>query len=191
MARSPVPKSLWFNQTADIVQALWPGQPRGYVCPLCPKPRILLAKSLTVEHAPPKELGGSAITLTCKTCNSMAGTALDAQAVVARRMLRFWRGEISSPVRCRLQFGPASVNVEVLHTPEGFQIRGLPANTDPVQQKALEGELARLTDSKEWDGYTFQITTPTFRFHPRRAALAWLRAAYVVAFAALGYSYCV
>ncbi|NVO84228.1 hypothetical protein [Hymenobacter terrestris] len=36
---------------------------------------------LTIEHAPPESLGGSGGTLTCKECNSTAGTEIDAYLV--------------------------------------------------------------------------------------------------------------
>lgn len=50
-----------------------------YLCPICLRPHIDLNSDdpLTLEDAPPKSLGGSANTLTCKTCNNTAGHEID------------------------------------------------------------------------------------------------------------------
>lgn len=50
-----------------------------YLCPICLRPHKDLNSDdpLTLEDAPPKSLGGSANTLTCKTCNNTAGHNID------------------------------------------------------------------------------------------------------------------
>lgn len=50
-----------------------------YLCPICLQPHKDLNSddALTLEDAPPKSLGGSAKTLTCKTCNNTAGYKID------------------------------------------------------------------------------------------------------------------
>lgn len=50
-----------------------------YLCPICLRPHKDLNSDdpLTLEDAPPKSLGGSANTLTCKTCNNTAGHKID------------------------------------------------------------------------------------------------------------------
>ena len=58
-----------------------------YVCPICAKGydrHQLEAGTLTLEHVPPKSLGGKGIVLTCKNCNSTAGHSVDA-ALANRR----------------------------------------------------------------------------------------------------------
>ena len=55
----------------------------NYICPICLEhfsPKDLnqeLPNPLTLEDAPPKSLGGSANTLTCKKCNNTLGTQID------------------------------------------------------------------------------------------------------------------
>jgi len=50
-----------------------------YLCPICLRPHKDLNSEdpLTLEDAPPKSLGGSANTLTCKSCNNTAGYKID------------------------------------------------------------------------------------------------------------------
>ena len=50
-----------------------------YICPMCLRPHkdINSDDPLTLEDAPPKSLGGSANTLTCKSCNNTAGHKID------------------------------------------------------------------------------------------------------------------
>ena len=50
-----------------------------YLCPICLRPHKDLNSDdpLTLEDAPPKSLGGSANTLTCKSCNNTAGHKID------------------------------------------------------------------------------------------------------------------
>lgn len=50
-----------------------------YLCPICLQPHQDLNSNdpLTLEDVPPKSLGGSANTLTCKSCNNTAGYKID------------------------------------------------------------------------------------------------------------------
>lgn len=50
-----------------------------YLCPICLKQHNDLYSNdpLTLEDTPPKSLGGSANTLTCKSCNNTAGHQID------------------------------------------------------------------------------------------------------------------
>jgi len=51
-----------------------------YICPVCLQhfENVDGSNPLTLEDAPPKSLGGKASILTCKKCNNVAGTAIDA-----------------------------------------------------------------------------------------------------------------
>lgn len=55
------------------------GKRDNYLCPICLRPHkdINSDTPLTLEDAPPKSLGGSANTLTCKSCNNTAGHKID------------------------------------------------------------------------------------------------------------------
>src|SRR5260370_40382262 len=55
-----------------------------YLCPLCLDVMLTVEEfatgELTVEHVPPETLGGDDMVLTCKGCNSQAGSWFDAEA---------------------------------------------------------------------------------------------------------------
>ena len=56
-------------------------------CPIClsafTRNRTSAGRTVTLEHVPPKSLGGQARCLTCKRCNAAAGHAIDQAAAVA------------------------------------------------------------------------------------------------------------
>lgn len=55
------------------------GDKNVYLCPICLRPHVDLDSKdpLTLEDAPPKSLGGTANTMTCKSCNNTAGHKID------------------------------------------------------------------------------------------------------------------
>ena len=90
------------------------------------------------------------------------------------------------PARAHLRTGGETLNIEVLATGKSILAFVLPHNNDPQRLASAEAELARLAaEGGQWSGQM------TFYKHIRyRAALVgWLRAAYLAAFAALGYRY--
>ena len=63
---------------------------RGNIaCPLCMTPfsrdRASAGRAVTLEHVPPKALGGQTRCLTCKQCNADTGRAIDQAAALATR----------------------------------------------------------------------------------------------------------
>jgi len=58
-------------------------------CPLCFTPftraEASSGRTVTLEHVPPKALGGRALCLTCKSCNSAAGREADQMAAMNAR----------------------------------------------------------------------------------------------------------
>ncbi len=67
------------NLNLLIDNGLVSGDKDVYLCPVCLRPHkdINSDDPLTLEDAPPKSLGGSANTLTCKSCNNTAGHKID------------------------------------------------------------------------------------------------------------------
>jgi HNH endonuclease len=55
-----------------------------YICPLCFDVMLTVeefeTKELTIEHVPPKALGGSELVLTCRKCNNDTDGKFDAEA---------------------------------------------------------------------------------------------------------------
>ena len=60
-------------------------------CPICltsfTRDAVAQGQNVTLEHAPPKTLGGSEMCLTCTTCNSSAGGKLDQAAAMMNRAM--------------------------------------------------------------------------------------------------------
>lgn len=143
---------------------------------------------LTTEHVPPKSLGGRRLVLTCQSCNSRAGTEVDSQMLHLEQVYDFAQGTMTRPARARLEIGGETLNVELLATGNGIQLVALPRTNDPRRQATVEAEWERLARDRQWPGYEFRITSYE-RVRYRAALVGWLRAAYLVAFAALGYHY--
>jgi hypothetical protein len=189
MSKSAQQRAALFDRGATAVSLLLSELKDLYACPLCGQlfddP---MSPDLTLEHVPPRQLGGRRITLTCRDCNSTSGHNLDAQMQTLEEWFEFAAGQTRRPLRTRLKFGDALVNVDVEHQADGFKFLGLPKLNHPASQQAWVDELNRLVDSDLFDGYRFGVEFVR-KLRPRRAYVGWLRAAYLAAFAALGYSY--
>jgi hypothetical protein len=140
---------------------------------------------LTLEHAPPHSSGGKPIALTCRECNTGAGAALDHEMQHLRNLLGFARAAMPQPVLMHARVGAARVTVSVDTPDGGYQVRGRPRHNHPANQEQFETEMARLGHGERID----LKLSPVKPFRFDRAKLGWLRAAYIVAFAALGYRY--
>jgi hypothetical protein len=70
-----------FDRGASALHALSPSVQDVYGCPLClrgfSKDEVEADGMLSDEHAPPESLGGEVVCLTCRDCNSSAGSQLD------------------------------------------------------------------------------------------------------------------
>ena len=151
-----------------------------YVCPLCIRgiDRQSLSK-LTREDAPPKSLRGRRLALTCKDCNSGAGSDLDSHMVAEDN---FQRGWASRPLLSKIAIGDVTANVEL--SVERPEIRV--ANFCRRNSRATSDALARELDTISGKEFDLIIRLD---HDARLAQIGWLRSAYVIAFAALGYSY--
>ena len=142
---------------------------------------------MTFEHVPPRSQGGKELVLTCSTCNSQAGSSIDAH--LSKRNLFE-----------RLEFNP-SVPPKVLFEFEGFKVNAI--TTRKINQvtikfsdktnnpKAYTEFLARLSEmAKEGlgDGCEFSIT-PKAEYRPRLASISDLKSSFLIAFAKFGYRY--
>jgi hypothetical protein len=148
---------------------------------------------LTLEHVPPKALGGRGIALTCRTCNNVAGHTVDA-AVSRREELWKFRdlvleGTGESPVYAALEINGVPVNVKVALEADGTRVIHLLAvNNDPelvarVSEHLERGSVQGVLEAKE-----FTLTSRA-EYHVRRAMVGDLRTAYLTTFATFGYRY--
>lgn len=187
-----VSTTAWFERGADAFERARPGYPRVYVCPLCLigfKPEALkeTPSPLTREHIPPRAVGGRQTILTCSGCNCPAGHELDDELAAHERQLDFATGTMSRPMRARAGMGGNDLNVAIQHVGDSMIVQVPPRTNDPRAEETYRAELDRLVDAgtREWSLNLALV--PRVRY--RRALLGWLRAAYLAAFAALGYRY--
>lgn len=81
-------------------EALLPTDEDWYLCPLCVDVVFTVSefetKELSIEHVPPKALGGDEMVLTCRKCNNVAGSKFDAEAAKRENLMRFLAGRSGS-----------------------------------------------------------------------------------------------
>ena len=179
----------------DILAAAWPansGVP--YVCPLClhafPIEALEHPRGLTLEHAPPKALGGRIVALTCWPCNNGSGIGLDHEMQKADRPIDILRGEHAGDhlIRLRINDGP-SLTFRVNTQDRTFVMLGKDGVDDPAARVAFLAEMQRMQSEGFRSTDRFNMDFFKDRYNERRARAGWLRAAYLVAFAAFGYRY--
>lgn len=176
------PKQRWFNDGADAFERATERAPGGYVCPLCLRVCTTL-EDVTFEHAPPASVGGRRVCLTCDECNSTAGHSLDAELSRAERTRSWSRGTLGKPMRARAVVKGIPLNVDVDWRPEGVSIVGLPEYNDPANTAA---HVSLATSGEPW---VEPITITYPGYVEAKARVGWLRSAYLVAFALMGYRY--
>ncbi len=176
---------------ADAVERVFVDAPRCYVCPLCLRgflPRALDYGLLTLEHIPPRRMGGKPAALTCRECNNTAGHGLDNHLVAYNDNLDFAMGQMERalPGRYHHDGGP-ELNVSVLKGTAGIQVSVEPARNHPGKQAQAQAEWARFVASGT-GGVGIHVTLDR-PYAARRAFVAALRVAYLAGFAFLGYRY--
>lgn len=199
-----------FSQNLDWVKeypsiSFKPDFSNGYICPLCFNVFFekdldsSLPNYLTLEDIPPKSLGGKPIALTCKTCNSKCGHDLDAHLLKnlllndAKMFLPNSKNDVSFELNGNIINGIFKVDKE------GKIIFDLqPNRSNPNQAKKFINQI--VPKRTFYDPFInreefFNINnyrTPTFNmklkenFNEKRAEVALLRIAYLLAFATLG-----
>lgn len=189
----------WFDEGAPMLRlvavrlGLAASLPAGedcYACPLCLDIFVRQAAidgELTEEHVPPKSLGGRGLLLTCGGCNNAAGSKIDAQAAHQREVVDFARGAAGAMVSVTIHADGVPLRGEARWTDRGLEIFGVPQRNNPMKQaehlRTLDAFVERGTPNP-----SVVITTKT-HFEEVRVRLSWMRSAYMVAFAALGWSY--
>lgn len=193
----------WVKENSSI--SFIPDFTNGYICPLCFEVffekdlDLNLENHLTLEDIPPKSLGGRPEALTCKKCNNESGKELDVHLL--NRLL-----EIDSK-----SFLPNSKTAATYEI-NGFKMNGVfefdkdgkailnfePKHSNP---KDADSFMTNLFPTKTILNPLFhpnrllynKLSSPTFNLQPkylksdeRRAEIALLRIAYLIAFSTLG-----
>jgi len=168
-----------------------------YLCPICSgefQEAAAVSGELTLEHVPPRSVGGRGIALTCRVCNSTAGytaeSALSAREE-NRRFEEFMRGDRAAyEPHVGLSIGGAMVRVRVERNPDtgATQFKILGERNDPKVVEAVSDYMAALASDSDVSGERFQVNSGV-TYDSRLARIAELKAAFLAAFAAFGYRY--
>lgn len=180
-----------FRRGAEAVSRLVDGAADLYVCPLCLRgfdQSALEDRALTVEHAPPESIGGRVVCLTCTECNHHSGAELDHHMTKAEQLIAFARGH-DIQVKARLEVGAVEQRGRFSWRDGALCWEGAPkANRLGVTEQFID-EMNRLVALGEAADGTELHVTLDFDVDERRASIGWMRSAYLIAFAALGYRY--
>ncbi len=160
-----------------------------FVCPLCMRfftREALEHDVLSLEHVPPKKLNGKVRTISCKDCNSEAGSALDSHLVKQHQLGEVLAGGTDSTYEIRYSINGLDLSIPAtLKRPDAstFQIIGDPKRTDP---KALE-KVMKSMENQPWDQFRFNMQISLSK--PKAADVSRLRIAYLWAFSVFGYGF--
>ena len=103
---------------------------------------------MTIEHAPPKAVGGKGLVLTCRECNSTSGSDLDAALDSLTRIISFGTGD---PMEGRgvLRVGENQQRINLRATGNSFFMEGVIAAGHPDVPQNMIAALQRALASEE------------------------------------------
>ncbi|MBS1556719.1 MAG: hypothetical protein JSU09_17505 [Bacteroidetes bacterium] len=176
----------------------------GYICPLCFDTFLQkdldsrLENFLTLEDIPPKSLGGKPLALTCKKCNSRSGHELDIHLL--NNLLETDSKQFLPRSRSKATFelnGNEVNGVLEVDTKGGLTLNLQTQRSNPDQAKKFMSDLIppRTIYNPIFHPhkmYENGFKTPTFHMklnkisNERRAEVALLRVAYLIAYSTLG-----
>lgn len=193
----------WVKENSSI--SFKPDFVNGYICPLCfevffEKDLDINAENfLTLEDIPPKSLGGNPKALTCKNCNSKSGKELDVHLL---------NNLLNTDSQLFLPNSKTKATFEI----NGFKMNGMFEIDD--NGKAILNFQPKHSNPKDADSFMADLFPPTTIYNPffypdkifgnesrspsfnmkqknliadeRRAEIALLRIAYLIAFSTLG-----
>jgi hypothetical protein len=145
---------------------------------------------LRVDHVPAEQLGGDRLVLSCEPCNSNSGAIFQSEMKKRDNPAAALRGELPRPhpVRVTLSTG-ATINAVLSGGPDGgHRIEVVERANSKAAQNLFTQQLQAAARSGSTD-WSVNLDFPRDRHHSVAAHVGWLREAYLVAFAVLGYRY--
>jgi hypothetical protein len=189
----------WFDEGASALRRAFdraghsdvlPGSGEFYACPCCLglfAREAVASRVLTIEDVPPKALGGRPMLLTCRTCNNDAGSQLDAHAAMQAVGDSFARGaDTGRWIRATSFADGIPLRGRARMTDAGLLFTGIPQQNAPAARADFEAALAAYGSSDPGRGLSVTVHTG---FEDPRARFSLIRAAYLAAFAGLGWTY--
>jgi hypothetical protein len=165
-----------------------------YVCPLCIHafPMEALAvdpPGLTLDEAPPRASTRGPMTkvLTCRFCNNEAGRRLEGELKKRRTVEDFAAGRLAMPTPVDLEAGDGTrVKADATFENGDLKVTGVREATHPKDYESHWFWWSQKASAKDI-GVQFAVRLPSYDL--ARSQIALVKAAYLVAFAAFGYSY--
>ena len=182
-----VKKHPWVHLEPDVEDV--------FLCPQCfcyfTREEVLAGEnveaSVTLEHVPPKALGGRRLTLTCKKCNDWSGSDLDSHLINKLKSDEFLRRIPGAPVDAKLSL---KNEINLTATAQYSEDRDLQIWCDEKRSDPKEVEkLRHLQESSPWP---IKIDFRGYRgrgYKRRRPECSLLRIAYLWAFSVFGYGF--
>ncbi len=157
----------------------------AFVCPICLQKfgrEAVESRSLTVEHVPPRSIGSSITTLTCRECNNSIGNRLQNQMKNYVTEKEFLAGIVPD------KGIPAQAEVDGFSW--SFVIRQVPGKGRVTGFSLLSHLPRRMepSDFGEFAGKRAQLSL-RLRSSPDVVNAAYLHSAYLVLFHYMGYPY--
>ncbi len=175
-------KELWVRDAVEITDALIKHANGRFLCPLCLEWFSDL-DDLTLEHAPPRSVGGRHIAVTCRDCNSSSGYGIDAALHWTERVREFGAGHMTKSMPMTFSIDGIEQHVEAIFDADGLRVGGVPAQNHPDVAPEIEQRLKAMSDGGPNYEMSLSFKTP----NTRAASIAWLRAGFLAGFALYGY----
>jgi hypothetical protein len=189
------PARTWFDRGCDAFRLTFPKAAdkipyeRFYVCPLCLHAfgeEALTGRWLTREHVPPRSVGGHRLALTCRRCNSGSGHEIDSHMRREADIRDFAMGNLGE-TRAVLATDSGQLPIRLSASGGGIRAVCVPQAASRTAHGAMMEEFGRAAGENTWDGFSLKIAFQPFS--TSRAAVGWLRTAYLAFFASLGYRF--
>lgn len=163
----------------------------SYRCPICLEAFSiddLEAKRLTLDHVPPRSVGGRELCLTCVACNTNSGSSADyaiAEMTRVRRLSEALAGKGNSVVEAMLEAGGVAVRGELRVEGGAFTMNVHQRRNHPASSGALRKYFDAAVAGGETDR-SYRLST-SFKYSKERLLAAYLRVGYLAAFSYFGY----
>lgn len=196
----------WVKENPSI--SFRPDFTNGYICPLCfdvffeKDLDLTLENHLTLEDIPPKSLGGNPKALTCKNCNNESGKELDIHLLNHLLDIDSKSFLPNSKTAATYEINGSKMNGIFEIDENGKAILNFhPQHSNPIEAKKFIADLfpprtiynpffyPNKTFNDETRSPSFNIVQKRSNKDERRAEIALLRIAYLIAFSTLGNSF--
>jgi hypothetical protein len=180
-------RKLLFDRYSRSLAACRPEHAGLYACPIClatftPEGLVGNDPALTEEHCPQRGLGKSHYVLTCKDCNSQAGSQIDQHVHKHVQFRGFWDGIERSNVQ--FEFDDRSVRAAIERGSATLSLWPDRRRCDPKAFDALFNSLRDQTFKEFTLSFGRDVIPSKRLFH-----IALLKNAYLLMFRHFGYAY--